>query len=80
MISYDPKSHAWIEAAMEPERSLTVFRASGNNPNHLVYRSVYPKAGMTDVFERKSATRYTLDFSQITGGRTMRSADVCVKR
>ncbi len=80
MITYDPKSRAWMEVVMENERTVTLFRASGANPNRLVYRSVFPRAGMTDVFERTSPTRYTLHFTQSAGGRTMRSTDVCVKK
>jgi hypothetical protein len=79
MITYEPKARAWTEVVAEPERTTTLFRASGDNPNHVVYRSVYPSTAMTDVFERTSPTRYTLHFSQSVHGGTMKSTDVCVK-
>jgi hypothetical protein len=79
MITYEPKARAWTEVVTEPERSTTLFRGSGADPNHIVYRSVYPVSGMTDVFERQSQTRYVLHFTQRTGGRTLTSTDVCVK-
>ncbi len=69
----------WTTVVLEPNRSTTLFRASGKNPNHIVYRSVYPHAGMTDVFDRVSPTRYTLHFKQTAGGKTVESNDVCVK-
>lgn len=79
MITYSPKAHGWTEVVMEPERGGYVFHGTGDNPAHIVYRSVYPAADSTDVFERKSQTRYTLHFTQRAGGRTMQSADVCDK-
>jgi hypothetical protein len=79
MFTYEPKRHGWTAVVLENDRSTTVFRAPGSNPNHIVYHSVYPDASMTDVFDRASPTRYTLQFSQITGGKTMKSTDTCVK-
>lgn len=78
MITYEPKAHSWTSVILE-NRTTTVFRASGGNPNRIVYRSVYPTTAMTDVFERTSPTRYTLHFTQSAGGKTMKSTDVCVK-
>ena len=80
MFTYEPKRHAWMAVVMENERDTTLFRATGANPNHIVYRSIYPNAGMTDIFERTSPTRYTLHFTQTSGGRTRSSTDICVKR
>jgi hypothetical protein len=79
MITYEPKRHGWTAVVMEPERTTTIFHASGSDPNRIPYRSVYPDATMSDVFERTSPTRYTLHFTQSAGGRTMRSTDVCIK-
>ena len=80
MFTYEPKAHAWTAVVMEPERATVLFRASGSNPNRVVYRSVFPNAGMTDVFQRESPDRYTLHFTQTTGGKTTTSMDVCVKK
>jgi hypothetical protein len=79
MITYEPKRRGWTVVIVEPDRTATVFHATGDNPNHIVYHSVYPDASMTDVFDRSSPTRYTLHFTQSTAGKTMKSTDVCVK-
>lgn len=78
MFTYDHKN-GWTAVFVEPDRTTTVFRASGTNPNHIVYRSVYPSGGMSDIFDRVSPTRFTLHFTQIAAGRTTKSNDVCVK-
>ncbi len=79
MFTYEPKRRVWTAVVLEQEGATVVFRASGSNPNHVVYRSVYPDASMTDVFDRDSPTRYTLHFTQSAGGKTVKSADTCVK-
>jgi hypothetical protein len=79
LLTYDPKQRAWTEVVVEPERSTVVFRAAGTDPNHVVYRSVYPDASMTDVFDRIYPTRYTLHFTQIAGSKTTKSFDTCAK-
>ena len=56
LFTYEPKRHSWTEVIVEPERTATVFRGAGSNPNHVVYRSIYPDASMTDIFDRKSPT------------------------
>lgn len=79
MITYSPKERGWTSVAMEPERNAFVFHGAGDNPNYIVYRSVYPTTELTDIFDRTSPTRYLLHFTQRSGGRTMKSTDVCVK-
>lgn len=79
MITYDPRSRKWISTVMDGQRSVVVFHAGGSDPSHLVYHSVYPNAKLTNVFERKSQTRYTLHFSGNMGGQRLKSADVCIK-
>ncbi len=79
MFTYEPKRHSWTAVIVEPERTATVFRGAGSNPDHVVYRSIYPDASMTDIFDRKSPTGYTLHFTQNTGGNTVKSIDICVK-
>jgi hypothetical protein len=79
MFTYEPKRNSWTAVFLEQDRSTTIFRASGPNANHIVYRSVYPDASMTEIFDRTSPTRYTLQFTQSTGGKTTKSADTCVK-
>ena len=78
MITYEPKSREWIAVVIDNERATVVFHARGN-PSHLVYRSAYPNAKLTNVFERNSPTRYTLHFSGTVGGASVKSTDVCTK-
>jgi hypothetical protein len=77
MFTYE--KNGWTSVVMEHERTSALFRASGKNPNHVVYRSVYPQTGLTDVFDRVSPTRFTVHFKQTSRGKTMSSIDVCDK-
>ena len=79
MITYEPARHGWTSIVMENERASVIFFAKGANPNHIVYRSVYPNGSATDVFDRQSPTRYSLHFTQSQGGRSMKSTDACTK-
>jgi hypothetical protein len=78
MLTYAAKS-GWTFVVLEPERTTTIFRATGIDANHLVYRSVLPDASMTEVFDRVSPVRYTLHFTQMAGGKATSSVDICVK-
>jgi ribosomal protein L10 len=79
MFTYEPKRRGWTAIVITRQRTTTVFRAVGDNPNHIVYRSAYPDTSMTDIFDRASPTIYTLHYTQTTGGKTIKSADRCVK-
>jgi hypothetical protein len=79
LFTYEPKRSAWTEIVVEPDRTTTIFRGPGANPNHIVYRSIYPDASMTDVFDRTSPARYSLHFTQAVDGKTIASVDTCVK-
>jgi hypothetical protein len=79
MITYEPKRHGWTAVILLSDRTTTLFRAAGSNPNHVSYRSVYPDASMTELFDRTSPTRYTLHYMQSAGGKTTKSTDVCVR-
>jgi hypothetical protein len=79
LFTYDPKGRAWTAIVVENERDAVLFRANGGNADHVVYRSVYPNANMTDVFDRLSPTKYTLHFSQVANGKATNSTDTCVK-
>jgi hypothetical protein len=78
MFTFDPK-RGWTAVVILPDRTTTIFHATGKNGGHIVYHSVYPNASMTDLFDRVSSTRYTLHFKQKTNGKTMTSTDTCVK-
>lgn len=77
-LTYIPKEKVWTYAVFESERTTTLFRGTGD-ASHIVYRSIYPDAKFTDVFDRVSPTKYTLHFSGIVGGKPMTSLDVCTK-
>lgn len=79
-ITYEPATRSWIQVVLEPQRSTTLFRAKGDSSAHLVYRSLYPNAGMKSTFDRVSRTRYTLHFSGTIGGHRIVSVDTCTKR
>ena len=78
-FTYEPKRRSWTAVVFENERTTTIFRADGANPNRIEYRSVYPDATMSELFERTSPVRYVLHFTQHAGGKTIHSTDVCVK-
>lgn len=79
MFTYEPKRHGWTAVILEQDRTATVFRAAGSNPDRVVYRSIYPDASMTDIFDRTSPARYTLHFTQTAGRKAIKSTDTCVK-
>ncbi|MGA8576886.1 MAG: hypothetical protein WB609_14530 [Candidatus Cybelea sp.] len=78
MFTYEPKK-GWTVVILEPDRTTTIFRASGSDSNHVVYHSFYPHTGATEVFDRVSPTRFTVHFTQTEGGKTTSSTDTCVK-
>lgn len=78
LFTYEPKI-GWTAVVFERDRTTTIFRASGSNPNHVVYHRTYPQAGATEVFDRVSPTRFTVHFTQTEGGKTTSSTDTCVK-
>jgi hypothetical protein len=79
LYTYEPKSTTWTAVITGSDRTVTIFRAVGASVTHIVYHSVYPDASMTDIFDRLSATKYALHFTQIANGKTTRSSDVCIK-
>lgn len=79
-LTRDPKGGGWTYAAFESDRTTTVFRAKDTGDAHIVYRSVYPSFGWTDVFDKDSPTKFTLHFSGVVGGKPQTSVDVCTKK
>jgi len=79
MFTYDPKRGGWTAVILEQEGATVVFHAAGSNPNYITYRSVFPDASMTEIFERTSSTKYALHFTQTAHGKTIESNDTCVK-
>ena len=77
-LTYFPKDKMWTYGVFESERTTTLFRGTGS-ASHIVYRSVYPDASFTDVFDRVTPTKYTLHFSGMLAGKPTTSVDVCIK-
>lgn len=78
LLTYQPKQHAWIVVVVVSDRSATLFKGTGP-PAHVLYRSVYPDASMTEHIDHTSPTQYTVHFSQTAKGKTITSNDICTR-
>jgi hypothetical protein len=79
LFAYDAQHRAWTAVVFEDTGSTTVMHATGSDPNHIAYRSVYPDAGLAETFDRISATEYTLHATVRSGGKTTASVDTCLR-
>jgi len=79
LLVYNAKLGAWTAVVLDDEGNATVMRATGSNPNHIAYRSVYPDASITEMFDRISATKYMLHATVRSGGKTITSVDTCLR-
>jgi len=77
-IAYDPR-RGWTALVFEDQGAATIMRATGSDPNHIAYRSVYPDASIAVTFDRISATEYTLHGTVRSGGKTITSVDTCLR-
>jgi hypothetical protein len=78
LVAYNPKS-GWTAIVLDDLGNATTMHARGSDPSHISYRSVYPDAGIAVTFDRISSTRYTLHATVRSGGKTITSADTCVR-
>ena len=78
-VAYDAQRHGWTAIVFDGQGSATVMHAPGSDPNHIVYRSVYPDAGIAVTFDRLSATTYVLHGTVHAGGKTITSLDTCLR-
>ena len=69
----------WTTVVLDDQGTATILRATGSDPNHIVYRSVYPDASIAETFARISATEYTLHATVRSGGKTITSVDTCLR-
>jgi hypothetical protein len=76
LLAYDAK-RGWTAIVFDDQGNATILRATGKNPNHIAYRSVYPDASIAVTFDRISATAYTLHATVRAGGKTIASVDTC---
>ncbi|MGB8964027.1 MAG: hypothetical protein WCB99_00175 [Candidatus Cybelea sp.] len=79
LLAYDAQ-RGWTAVVLDNHGTATIMRASGSDPNHIAYRSVYPNAGIAEKFDRVSSTTYTLHATVRSGGKTITSVDTCVRR
>jgi hypothetical protein len=79
LIAYDARRGGWTAVVLDDHGNATIMRATGSNPNHIAYRSVYPDASIGVTFDRISATKYTLHGTVRSGGKTITSVDTCVR-
>lgn len=77
LVAYDAQRRGWTAIVLDDHGNATNMRASGSNPNHIAYRSVYPDASIAVTFDRLSATKYTLHGTVHSGGKTIASVDTC---
>jgi hypothetical protein len=79
LIGYDAQHHIWSVVVLDDHGGATVMQASGDDPNHIAYHSVYPDASIAPTFDKVSDTKYTTHATFSTGGKTIVSDDTCVK-
>jgi hypothetical protein len=78
LLAYDAQRGGWTAVVFDDHASATIMRATGNDPKHIAYRSVYPDASIAVTFDRISGTEYTLHGTVRSGGKTIVSVDTCM--
>jgi hypothetical protein len=79
LFAYDAQHGRWTAVVFEDQGTATIMRATGSDPNHIAYRSVYPDASIATTFDRVSATEYTLHATVRSGDKTITSVDTCLR-
>jgi len=79
LLAYDAQHRGWTAIVLDGHGTATTMRATGSDPNHIAYRSVYPDASLAVTFDRLSATEYTLHGTVRSGGKTITSVDTCLR-
>jgi hypothetical protein len=80
LLTYDVKRGGWTAVVLDDEGTATLMRGTGGDPNHFAYRSVYPDASIAVMFDRLSATEYTLHATVgAVAGKTITSVDTCLR-
>jgi len=78
LVAYDAH-RGWTADVFDDQGTVTVMRATGSDPNHIAYRSVYPDASVATTFDRVSETKYTLHATVRSGAKTTISVDTCLR-
>jgi hypothetical protein len=79
LVAYDAQHSAWSAVVFDDQGTTTTMRATGSDPDHIAYHSVYPDASIATTFDRVSATEYTLHATVRLGGKTITSVDTCLR-
>jgi hypothetical protein len=79
LLAYNAQRRAWTAVVLDDQGTATIMRATGSDPNHIAYRSVYPDASIAVTFDRISSTEYTLHGTVRSGGKTITSVDTCLR-
>jgi hypothetical protein len=77
LFSYDAQRRGWTAVVLDDHGNATIMHGSGNDPNHVAYRSVYPDASIAETFDHISATEYALHATVRAGKTTIASVDTC---
>jgi hypothetical protein len=78
LIAYDAH-RGWTAAVLDGQGTATIMRATGSDPNHIAYRSIYPDASIAVRFDRIAAAKYTLNATVRSGAKTITSVDTCLR-
>jgi hypothetical protein len=78
LLGYDAQRGGWTAVVLD-QGTATILRATGSDPNHIAYRSVYPDASIATTFDRISATEYTMHATVRSSGKTITSVDTCFR-
>lgn len=79
LLAYDAQHRGWTAVVLDGQGAATILRATGSDPDHIAYRSVYPDASIAVRFDRISATEYTLHGAVRSNGKTIASVDTCLR-
>jgi hypothetical protein len=79
LVAYNTQHAFWTSVVFDDQGTATIMRATGSDPNHIAYRSIYPDASIAEMFDRVSATEYTLHATVRLGGKTIASVDTCLR-
>ena len=79
LLAYDAQRRGWTAVVLDDQGTATIMRATGSDPNHIVYRSVYPDASIVETFNRISATEYRVHATWRSGGKKITSVDTCLR-
>jgi len=78
LLAYDAQ-RGWTAVVFDGQGTATIMHATGSDPNHIAYRSVYPDASIAVNFDRISVTKYTLHGTVRSGGKAITSVDTCLR-